>query len=84
MKIDFIEEGNSIFAVSQNVEKNGKFYDELLWAEIIWVKEGIFIIWQDDWQNRIYSESRYKAMDYIRKEYSKHTPIVNGHVTDLE
>ena len=86
MKIDFVEEGNSIFAVAQNVEKNGKFYDELWWAELeVKRMDGLtYVTWQDDWQNPEKFATLHDAKAWVILNHNKHIAVINGAVNDLE
>ena len=79
--IQFITEGNSIFAVEQNVEKNGKLYDELWYSEIT---ENNEVIWQDDWQNPDRFTTLHDAKSWVLMNYNKHTAVINGTVSDIE
>lgn len=82
--IQLIQEGNSIFAVEQNVEKNGKLYDELLFGEIFLKNGKIFVTFEDDWQTKVFFETVDSAKAFIISNYFKHTPFVNGAVTDID
>lgn len=98
--ITFITEDKSIFAVEQNVEKNGKFYDEIFWAEIQPSKDipllqlGIIpeeldkyhycVTWQDDWKNKNLFETVEEAKDFVLRNFTKHTGFINGGEYNLD
>lgn len=90
--ITFITEDNTIFAVEQSVEKGGKFYDELMYAEISRLEVGVKLQWEDDWQHPLYFKSAddnkelliKSAQQYVTENYHRHTPFVNGLQFDLE
>lgn len=84
MKITFIEEDNSIFAVAQNVEKGGKFYDEILYAEILQKDGKIFVIFEDDWQNKLPFENLKTAEEFVKNNYHKHNGHVNGNIYNID
>ncbi len=71
----FIEENGSFFAVAQYEMYKGRWCDELLFAEVTPQNS---VIWQDDWQHPIKFETFSEAERYIRENYLKHTPHING------
>lgn len=82
MKIHFEQDTTNgyeaFFAVSKNVEKGKKFYDELLWAEIM-EKDGRYtVVWEDDWQVRQSFPTLEEAKMHVMTEYPKHTARING------
>ena len=74
----FEQEGNTIFAIEQNVMYKGKFHDELMWAEIEEVPGGMQIRWEDDFSNPVEVESMDVAKHYMLVHKHKHTPYING------
>lgn len=97
MKLQFVEEitagTKTIFAIAQNVEKGGKFFDELMYAEINpGVRLGrhddmidsVQVTWEDDWQKKEYFHDINSAKNYINENYFRHQPYINGAQFDLQ
>lgn len=73
------------FAISQLEIYKGKAYDELMWAEIRYYGPGKWrVVWEDDWQNKIWCYNLEEAKDYILKNYTNHAPFINGTAFDIE
>ena len=79
--ITFITEDRSIFAIEQNIVKNGKFYDELFYAEIT---DFNTVIWQDNWKEILEFKTLEEAKQHILDNYTKHTPHKNGGEYDID
>jgi hypothetical protein len=86
MKITFEQEGNSIFAVAQNVKYKGKMCDELLYCEI-WLGTlpfSVGIRWEDDYNKPVNADTIEEAKQHILDNYSSHKPHINGKSYDID
>ncbi len=79
-KIIFLEEDGIYFALAQFELYKGKWCDELFYAEI---SPDFKVTWQDDWKNPVKFETLSQAQTYIRENYLKHTPHVNGRTYEV-
>ena len=69
-----------LHAVSQLEIYRGRVHDELFHAEIRRTGDTQWrVVWQDDWQHPVIIEGDVDAAkQYVRDNYSKHTPHSNG------
>jgi hypothetical protein len=92
MKITFEQEGNSIFAVSQNVKYKGKMCDELMFAEIKEQKGDtvlgslpfFMVHWEDSYSDGVYFPFEWQAKQYVLDNYSSHKPHINGKSYEID
>lgn len=82
MKIEFEEDRNNgyliYFAISKREIWKGKVHDELMWAEILPIITTFKLTWEDDYYNPIIVDTMEQAKEHIMKNFSKHTPHING------
>lgn len=83
-KIDFIEDGNIVYAVSQKTLYKGKMYDELMWAEIEQGKDTVFVRWEDDFMKRHPFLNIDLAKAFITNNTVFHSPHINGASYNLD
>lgn len=86
--IQFEQETNngitSIFAIEKDVIKHGKLYDELLYAELLEKEGKFFVVWEDNWQNKIKFDNLEEAKKYVINYYSSHTAHINGRSYEID
>jgi hypothetical protein len=84
MKIDFVTEDGTTFAIAQKTTYKGKFYDELMFAELDkHPTEGWFVRWEDSFMIKIPVASAEEGKKLILRDLVLHKPHVNGAVFDL-
>lgn len=83
MKLKFEQEGNSHYAIAFEEVYNRQVCDELWFADIDLKDSGFIIRWQDNYSNKIPSNSLIEAKELILREFSKHTPQIVGNRYDL-
>ncbi len=84
LKIEFVKEDGTIFALAQNTMYKGKYYDEILFAEIESnVEGGMLIRWEDDYMTKVpATKDNYREL--VLKDITNHKPHVNGASFDME
>jgi hypothetical protein len=78
MKIEFLTEGGTTFAVALNQKFKRRFYEELLFAEVAPMGDGVVVRWNDDFFNPQPFSNIEEAKQTIINEHSSHTPESNG------
>src|SRR5688572_22927489 len=80
MKLTFIEEESTLFVAALNGQKyKNKFYEELLYAEIVPSGDtGALLKWNDDFFNPVPFTSVGEAKKFAINHHFQHAPTSNG------
>lgn len=78
MILEFITEAGTTFAVAQNQKYNGKFHDELIYAEITPFNTGFHLRWSDNFFTPEPFTTLEEAKSSVVREHLSHVPESNG------
>ena len=79
MKIKFVQSDGSYFAISENAFYNGRYFDELMWAEITPKGDGFSVKWEDAWNKpETIPGSFDEVSKHIFSTHKSHKPHING------
>lgn len=86
MKIKFYKEDEcSWSAIAENVELDGWHYDELYWADINKMHDGVYNVqWQDNYSEKHPFKELGDAQQYVVLTYHKHKAHENGRKYQLD
>lgn len=83
MRIQFLKEDSSYYAVAQQQAFKGFMWEEMMFAEISPSLKAWAVKWEDDWSNPIHFDTLIEAQKHIEKEYFRHKPHSNGKKYEL-
>jgi hypothetical protein len=78
MRIIYIEENGTHFAVAQDQVFDGFLYEEAMWAEIKPSLGAYQVTWEDDFSNPFHCDTLLDAKLHVEKNYFHHQPHSNG------
>lgn len=78
MRMQFIKENESFFAIAQQQIFKGYNWDEMQFAEITPALGGWMVRWEDDYSNPINFSTLIEAQKHVENSYFKHYPHSNG------
>lgn len=84
MKIDFVKEDGTIYAISTDAIYRQRVHDELLWAEIEPKNGKHRVMWEDNHLSIFDFDSLMLAQTHISQFHLQHKPYINGNSYKLE